>query len=1355
MEADSPTEQPVAQAAPLSSFFSAMHLRRLQKMHDSEHDPSAEPYKGAFLFIDMVAFTSLGERLSKQGVKGAEVLSAVLHDYYVPILATIQQHGGDVLFFGGDALGIVWLADDAAEAGLRAAQCALAIQAMIPNVRSVLDAPLAFRASLGIGAMEALVVGGLDASWLHLVRGEAIEQACQADRHSAGGAVAISEASAKWLEPSAPVFSPLADGFLRIERIGHETAPAPLAIPEIAAGHALSLGAGLNEAVNRLLHAPAGVAASEFRRTTVLFCDISGTDLTHLHHAVCHAQQEALRFDGIVYHLVEDDKGTGLIIVFGLPGNTHADDQMRALLLAKRLGANFAALGIAPRIGISTGTAFCGPLGSDYRQHYSVIGSSINLAARLMAMAHPGQVLCDNHTRKLANEGFGFQEAGWTHLKGFADPVQIFEPGEQRAPDETRSAETEIVGRDREIAEVVALATAPAGSDLSKLIVIRADAGVGKSLFLQKLRTILADKGIHAVRGNTDAFETETAYFAFRDIARHWCGLEKNTAAEPALLHLQAQLQDMPDLLPLAPLLGQVLGFDFPETDLTRALRGQLRSDNTRRVLLHLAKRSFERDPAVLLIEDAHWMDGASWSFLEHLLTNLPSLLVLMSTRPKMEKASDGARVVEGPWAHIVELRPITRPQTEELIRAQLSVSDVSAAALDLVFDRAEGNPLFIKEIVNALLETGDLQVAKSRVDLRAHELGEIAVPDTLNGVITSRIDRLPTELQITIKAAAVLGRTFDTDLLHAVHPLHTDVEKLSKQLEQLEENGFLVGTGGHQDYTFHHALTRDAAYNLLSFAQRETLHHEAALALEAKYAGRTDQVNARLGYHFRMAGVRDKAALHLAAAGATALDAYASRDAVELLTTALTLDEEFRGAITEPDFARTYWCRMIGQAHYNLDDQPEAANWYRRAIKEAGVAPRMRVLGILPTLMRAIFRPETLDRPPSPKLTEKDRERIAHGLGSASELGIIYLWESALGRFALNAVNQVRIARIVGPTEETASAIATMAFLMSSAGLHRKSEKVVQQAVRMATDYDHIGQIVSTHVMAGMVFTQNGAPALGLPYFEAADNNSSDLISGVWRHRSKFMLADAVMWLGQYTRAHDLFLDTAKLSHNAEPHTAALATALASLSLLRMGRPEQAVELLQGPDGVAYARECGVPTTAIASLGVLAEARLALGNKQAALSAASEAEAQATAKDDGTGYYSGLFGYGSILSVRTQTGDLGADAKRGGDAARQDLRKIAKITMVAPLGKASLRLWKAMYALQSGKTAKAKRLLERAVIAATQAQQPFERGRSIVELAKLSEGEQKNQLLQQAAEIFETHKMPLELALARAHVQH
>ncbi|MEM6310073.1 MAG: adenylate/guanylate cyclase domain-containing protein [Pseudomonadota bacterium] len=1341
--------------APITSFFSSLQLRRLQNSGGAVHGPIAESHTGAFLFLDLVAYTQLGEQLGAKGVKGAEDLSEILHAYYSPILGSIRDHGGDVLFFAGDAVGVIWLAeaDDIANAAVRAARCALNIQSLVPGIKSAWPKSLQFRASIGVGPVEEFEVGGVNSNWMQLVRGDAIDKAYRADAIAQGGAVVLSKSCGDHLHGSGARLTPISQDFVQLHALAAQAEPIEaLPEPPLDSDHEASLSARLTEAAHRLLYYPSSAVAAEFRRITVVFADISGTDADRLHGAVEAAQKEVARYQGLVYQLLEDDKGTKLIIVFGLPGASNDDDHVRAVLLSKKLAEMHASLGISARLGVASGTAFCGPLGTLQRQQYSIIGSAVNLAARLMMLAEPGEIYCDSQTRKLAEADFDFKEAAWTTPKGFSEPVPLFRPGVRKDRSTGLGSAIEIVGRDSELAQIANKIDEVHQGGHSRLVLVQADAGLGKSALLHMVRSIVTDKGLRPVTGSADPFDSGTAYFAFRNIARVWCGIDADDTTEIAVEKLGAGLADAPDLRPLIPLLGAVLGLDIPETDITDMLRGQLRSENTQRVMMHFAVKSLEAAPSVLLIEDGHWMDGASWAFLDHLLDTVPSVVVLLSTRPLSVATSEANKVLDDARTHVIDLNPMTRADTEDVVRNQLGVSDVAADVLHLVHSRAEGNPLFVREIVKNLVETGDIQIRQSRVQLLKRQNDADMVPDTLDGVITSRIDRLEADAQITIKAAAVLGRSFDADLLREVHPLSIDAGYLAEQLGILQENGFLSPGEDGADYQFHHALARDAAYNLLSFAQRESLHQKTAEALEAKHDGNTERVNARLGYHFRMAGRKEKAAPYLGAAGQTALDAYAHSDAIELLTTALELDEEHRGTDIGVDLSRATWTRLIGEAYYNQDNQPSAAVWYQRSTREAGVAPQYPVASIFPTLFRAIFAPKSLNTPPAKNLTDQDRKRIQQGLASARELGAIYLWESNLNGFALNAVNLVRMARIVGLNGESGPANSTLAFMMSSAGLRKRSEDVALQSVEMASNFGKDTQFMSANTITGMVLTQNGSPERSLTFLASSDDASNELISGIWRHRTKYMLADSMTWLGSYAKAHDLFIRAGELSHSAEPHTVALAVSMAALTQLRMGRPEQAIALLEGPEGVPHASECGIPFAQIMSLGILAEARLALGQKDTALAAVEEAEASVTDRDDGTGYYSSIFSYSAILSVRLQTGEFGVGKMKGSKTALDDdMKRMRKLVRVAALGKPAYALWNGVFAAHQGQTAKAKRHLLTAIQTAKEMKLPFEQARARVELAKLSEGSDKDQHLQAAIHIFSTYDMPLELARARA----
>ncbi len=1323
-----------------------------------------ETLYGAMLFLDIVAFSEVTEQLSDQGPKGAEVLSEVLHAYFRPVLDTIRGHGGDVLFFAGDALGIVWKAAsgttaDVGEAAVRGAQCALAIQTLIPTIQPPWGSPLRFRAALGVGSLEALEVGGEKGRWMQMVRGQALDRVRHADEQAGANDVVLSSDSLRYLDSAGPITEPLDHSHHKLLSLADGVEPLPLLEIELEADVGVLLRHHLAESTTLRIDAGTGELSAEFRQVSVLFMNLLGSDggttrvdIETLHLCVVASQEQAHRFEGVVYQLLEDDKGTCLIMVFGLPGTSHADDPTRALLAARAMNESMQSLGLSPSLGVATGLVYCGPLGGEHRRRYSVIGSTINLAARLMSMAGDRDILCDGATRKLAGRGIAFDEAGWTTPKGFREPVALFEPKTELEPEPTPTQETVVVGRAREIAIVAQAVDGMLRDGSSRLVIIRAGAGIGKSTLLQAADRLARERPVRYVLGAADSFETGTAYFAFRRVARQWFGIEDGDDAVRGHERAVEALGGAPDLVPLIPLLGRILGFDFPDTDLTDKLRGQTRAQNLRRVLLHVAGMRAAEIPIVLGLEDGHWMDEASWALLSHLLDQVPRTLIVLTTRPMPEPPAEFAALLHRSETEVIELEALGRSDTEELIRAQLGVSEVAPAALEFVSRRAEGNPMFVREIVRSLKETGGIRIRASRVELVGDQRDAVSIPATLEGVITSRIDRLDPAAQVTVKVAAVLGRSFDPRLLLSIHPAGPEADTLQADLDALA-NSFLLSRDdtGH-GYAFNHALTHEAAYNLLSFAQRESLHRAAAETLEQHHRGTLDQIQARLGYHFRMAQMPDRAVPHLAAAGEAAVDAYASRDAIELLTTALELDEQVRGEL-DVDFRRTHWCRLIGQAYYNQDEQARSGDWYRRAIGLSGAMPKRQVASVLRTVVRAILTPSQIGEPPQTELESDERHRLIEGLAAARELTVVYLWQSAFLKFALNALNQARVARLVGPSEESADSIATFGFLLSPAGLRKQGEKVVLQAVEIAEAEGDIRQLVSVTTIGGMLLTQNGRPLEGLPLLERADRAATDLRSGLHRHRPKYMLADTLTWLGRYSEARPLFLESAELSRGAEPHIVGQATAMAALTLLREGRPEAAVDLLEAPDGVPNVLEGGVIMSIIMGLGILAETRLDLGDREAALEAVREAESWITSKDDGTLFFSSIFGHSAIASVRLATGEHGEPEGRGirkRTPMDRAIARIVKLHFMASGGRAPRALLQGQLAAHRGRNGRARKLLRRATQAASAASQPYELGRSLVELSKVSTDPERRELLDRAVRIFDEHGMALESGRAR-----
>jgi class 3 adenylate cyclase/tetratricopeptide (TPR) repeat protein len=1348
----------------LVPFISRLQLERIRRTGPLE-TAASQSLKAALLFLDVAGFSTVAERLREEGPRGAELLSRILGAYFRPVLETIRIHGGDVLFFAGDAIAVSWHAGagqppDIRECLRRAAHCALEIQRAIRGIEPPLGTALRFRASLGAGPLEALELGGVNGRWMQVVRGNALASACRADQAASPGQVTMAADCLTLLEGAGPVTEPAGgEGYLRLVAMGQVLEPAALPDPGLDPAMGGAREDHLAEIVATRMDSAEGDFHAEFRQVTVVFMNLlgpaaggSGTGLATLQAAVVVAQEQVERYEGVVYELVEDDKGTSLVAAFGLPGTSHPDDPTRALLATRTIHEQLRTLGLSPVSGVATGPLYCGPHGGEHRRHYAVIGATINLAARMASLAGDRGTLCDASTRKLAGPRIVFVEAGWTTPKGFSAPVALFQPTGETAPPPDAVGEQVLVGRTREIGVLAQALDRVIRAGTSSLVVIRAEAGMGKSTLLHAAGRLARERALPFFPGSSDSFETGTAYFAFRRMAREWFDIPGDADAAAGQVRAAAALADAPSLGPLIPLLGRILGFEFPETARTEQVRGQARAEVVRDMLLHVAAKRTARSPMMLAIEDGHWLDAASWSLISALLAHVGNTLVVLTTRPTPQAPGELRDLLAREGTVLIDLEGFGRDESEALLRGQLGVSEVAPAVLDLVTRRAEGNPFFAREVVRSLKESGGIRIRGGRVELVLEEGAALPLPATLEGVITSRIDRLDRPARNTIKVAAVLGRSFDPELLLAVHPSRPTRDALAAQLAALQDAALLTREEPGRGLAFSHALTHEATYNLLSFSQREALHRAAAEGLEKLHAGKLGPVNARLGHHFRMAEMPERAVPYLAAAGEEAVDAYASRDALQLLTVALDLDQRVRGPLDQ-DLRRARWCRLIAQAHYNQDAMAAAGEWYRRAIRLAGAYPRRKLVGILGIVLRALLTPGRVADLSASAPPPDVRARLIEGLAASRELSVVYLWENAQTRFALTAFSSAAVARALGPSHESAEPFAVLSFLLSVIGFRRAADRISLRAVEMADAVGDIRQFVSTATICAMIHTQNERPFEGLELHQRADQAATALRSGMHRHRPRYMLADSLFWLGRYAEARALFQQSAELSRGAEHHVVGLANAMVALTLIREGRPEAAVNILEAPDGVPSLLEGKVVASIIVGMGILAEARLDLGDRGAALEAVREAEAFLSPRDEGTSYLTTVFGHTAMARVRLETGEPGQPVRRGFRQATPLDLALGRIRLLQkrfPAARGPRALIEGQVAARRGDSRRAGKLFEAAVAAATTNSQPYELGRSLVELARLAPEPRRRELLERAIGVFDAHGMALESGRAR-----
>ena len=321
-------------------------------------------------------------------------------------------------------------------------------------------------------------------------------------------------------------------------------------------------------------------------------------------------------------------------------------------------------------------------------------------------------------------------------------------------------------------------------------------------------------------------------------------------------------------------------------------MSGEVRADNTRDLLIALITSAVAERPTALVIEDAHWLDWASGQLARDLQRAVPSILLIMTTRPVAAGEENLHDLLDGA-SSTVHLLPLSRDDAVELAAQRSGASVVADAVAALVDERAEGNPLFIEQLTYSMRDSGQIVVEKGVLRGRSdQELRRSQIPDSVQRVITSRLDQLPPEQALTIKVASVIGTRFAIRPLTEIYPLSPDPQALAAQLEHLSRAGLVepVEPSHEPTFQFGHKITQEVAYNLMPVAQLHQLHGRLAEWYEKTYADDLSPFHALLAYHWRRADVPERAIDHLEIAGYEALRTFANEEAVSFFDGALSL---------------------------------------------------------------------------------------------------------------------------------------------------------------------------------------------------------------------------------------------------------------------------------------------------------------------------------------------------------------------------------------------------------------------------------------------------------------------------------
>jgi class 3 adenylate cyclase/tetratricopeptide (TPR) repeat protein len=902
---------------------------------------------GTVMFADISGFTAMSEKLSQLGKEGAEEITTIVNRFFATLLEVTDHHGGDLLKFGGDALLVFFGGEGHA---LRACLAALQMQARMSRFSetSTSQGTFQLRMTIGLGTGPLFMAHlGSEEGMEFAVMGPGLAQMAQAEDKASAGEVFVDAGTYRAIVDQA-ITDQTQAGFHRLVGL-REGAPAGTGGPDLSGVPADPLAAvprippgdgvlhWIADTVQRIraleLFLPPGLMdkvkleperiaiGGEYRPVTVLFANFYGIDeiieglgearsaeITAILNAHFTTMRRIIaRYGGVVNKVDSYAVGHRIMALFGAP-RAHIDDPERAVRAALEMQEAMAAFAelntscgsfcLKQRIGVNTGLVFAGNVGSLSRQEYSVMGDEVNLTARLMAVAAEGQVLISQSTARQSSGAFLLHEQEPVRVKGKSLPVHNYEVFglQERRIRERRP----LIGRDEEWQAIHEL-TDLGLSGKTHVLTIVGDVGLGKSRLLDEVVAHWTEEhGALSISATCPSFGRHTPYQPWLDLLRALFGFNPADSNRVKLEKIETLLQEIdPTWHDWTVLIARLLGLDVEETDLVRALDAQTRQRTIFRVVTGVVDHVASEQPLLLAIDDLQWADDTSVELVNQVarhVTGRPLLLVL-THRPEESLAST-LKVADLPHHTRLELKELPHEASLRLLDTLLPTTPQMPDHLKrLILDKARGTPLFIEEVAHALIENYLTLDEETGTYHARTDLEQIEVPDSVNRVIMSRIDRLDETSRNVLRVASVIGQEFQHWLLSAIYPYRRAEGELRERLDELSQRELLEGPYPDLLYLFRHILTREVAYESLLYADRRRLHRVIGESIETQQAGRLAEYWEVLAHHFGLAEEWEKALAYHLQAGRKAQRIYANEDAVHHFRQALKAAAQVPGS--------------------------------------------------------------------------------------------------------------------------------------------------------------------------------------------------------------------------------------------------------------------------------------------------------------------------------------------------------------------------------------------------------------------------------------------------------------------------
>lgn len=630
---------------------------------------------------------------------------------------------------------------------------------------------------------------------------------------------------------------------------------------------------------------------SERKHVTILFSDLSGytamnerldpEEVKEIMNLIFSSITEIIqRYDGFIERFI----GDAIMAVFGIP-KAHEDDPIRAIRAAVEIHSAVESLSpqfeykvgspLSMHSGINTGLVVTGEVDIEKGIH-GLTGDAINLASRLEGIANAGEIVVGSNTYKQTLNHFDFEYLEPTRVKGKAAAVDVYKVlAVKHKPDKIhriQGVRAELIGRHEQMGilfETVKRLCEGQGS----VVAIVGDAGTGKSRLIHEFKSRINLKDIQWYEGHAFGYAQNTPYYPLMDLFTRAFHIKEGDTPEQVQMKIEDSLNDLLGSdNSAAPYIGGLFSQKHQEAAGVSPEVWKIRLSAAVQEILEAVQKS---GPTVVCFEDLHWADPSSIEILHNLMNAFAaSALFVCVYRPIIDLLEGMHPQETAPTIHRISLHDLPGDDAQAMLQSLLRTEAVPMELINFVRNKTEGNPFYLEEVVNSLIESEILTLDKGTWEL-TRPISQADIPPSIQGILTARIDRLDENAKLVLQKASVIGRIFLYEVLRRITDPSVQIEQYLSGLERFDLIRILTEEPD-LEYIFKHALIQDVVYNGLLIKDRQIIHERIGLVIEQIFETRITEFYETLSFHFKQGQSIHRAVDYLVKAGKKSFSKYA-----------------------------------------------------------------------------------------------------------------------------------------------------------------------------------------------------------------------------------------------------------------------------------------------------------------------------------------------------------------------------------------------------------------------------------------------------------------------------------------------